>query len=149
MHPVMRRRGIAGIRAGWIRIPKIVELLFDLWMIAKMNSTGIIWTALVPTLDVIRNQRSALQRNAIEKRFNLFRRWRASEFAISHSADDFVTERTVGIGAKSNGEEPDKNKRSQGHLPHRLDRIHRIKQDWIQKQFLCNPVKPVFLLVSA
>ena len=50
----------------------------------------------------------ALQRNAIEKRFNLFRRWRASEFAISHSADDFVTERTVGIGAKSNGEEPDK-----------------------------------------
>ena len=138
MHPVMRRHGIAGIRAGWIRIPKIVELLFDLWMIAKMNSTGIIWTALVPTLDLIRNQRSALQRNAIEKRFNLFRSWRASEFAISNGTDDFVTERTVGMGAKSNGEDPDKNKRSQRHLPHRRHRIDSINRDWIQKHFLCN-----------
>src|SRR4029453_4279669 len=106
MHPVMRRRGIAGIRAGRIRIPKIVELLFDFLMIAKMNSTGIIWTALVPTFDVIRNQRSALQRNAIEKRFNLFRRWRASEFAISNGADDFVTERTVGMGRKATARTP-------------------------------------------
>src|SRR5438552_13233394 len=91
MHPVMGRPDIAGIRAGWIRIPKIVELLFDLWMIAEMNSAGIIWTALVPTLDVICNQRSALQRDTIEKRFDFLRRWRASEFAISNGADDFVT----------------------------------------------------------
>ena len=84
MHPVMRRRGIAGIRARRISIPKIVELLFDLWMIAKMNSTGIIRAALVPTFDVIRNQRRTLQRNTIEKNLYLFRRWRSSAPKFLH-----------------------------------------------------------------
>ena len=110
MHPVMGRHGIASIRARRIRIPKIVELLFDLWMIAEMDSTGIIWSALVPTLDVIRNQRSALQRNAIEKNFDLFRRWGASEFAVSNGADDFVTkwavsERTADAGNEEQSRE--------------------------------------------
>src|SRR6476660_669193 len=110
MHPVMGRHGIAGIRARRIRIPKIVELLFDLWMIAEMDSTGIIGFALVPTLDVIRNQRRALQRNAIEKNFDLFRRWGASKFAVSNGADDFVTkwavsERTADAGNEEQSRE--------------------------------------------
>src|SRR5437762_12859251 len=105
MHPVLRRCGIAGIRARRIRIPKIVELLFDLWMIAEMDSTGIIGSALVPAFDVIRNQRSALQRNAIEKNFDLLRRWRASEFAVSNGADDLVTERAIGERTADGGNE--------------------------------------------
>jgi hypothetical protein len=52
---MMGRRGIAGFRAGRIRFPKIVQLLLDLWMRGKMNSTPIIGTVLVPTLDVVRN----------------------------------------------------------------------------------------------
>src|SRR5438067_9349457 len=105
MHPVMRRRGIAGIRARRIRIPKIVELSFDLWMIAEMDSTGVIGSAFVPAFDVIRNQRSALQRNTIEKNLDLFRRWRASEFAVSNGADDLVAERAVGQGTADAGNE--------------------------------------------
>jgi len=105
MHPVMRRCGIARIRAGRIRIPKIVQLLFDLWMIAEMDSTGIIRSALVPALDVIGNQRSALERNAIEKNFDLFCCWRASEFAVSNGTDDFVTERAVGERTTDAGNE--------------------------------------------
>ena len=99
MHPVMGWRGIAGIWTGRVRIPKIVELLFDLWMIAEVNSTGIIGSALVPAFDVIGNQRSAFQRNAIEKNFDFFCRWRAREFAVSNGADDFVTERAVSEGS--------------------------------------------------
>ena len=103
MHPVMRRRGIACIRARRIRIPEIVELLFDLWMFAKMDSTGVTGSVLIPAFDVIRNQRSALQRNAIEKNLDLFRRWRASEFAVSNGADDLVTERAVSEGTADAG----------------------------------------------
>jgi hypothetical protein len=39
---MMGRRGIASIRARRIRLPKIVQLLLDLWMREKMNSTPII-----------------------------------------------------------------------------------------------------------
>ena len=55
MHPMMGRSGIGGIRARRIRLPKIVQLLLDLWMREKMNSTPIIRAILVPTLDVVRN----------------------------------------------------------------------------------------------
>ena len=107
---MMGRRGIAGIRAGRIRTPKIMELLFDLWMIAEMDSTDIIGSALVPAFDVIGNQRSALQRNSIEKNFDLFRRCRAGEFAVSNGADDFVTkwavsERTADAGNEEQSRE--------------------------------------------
>src|ERR1700704_7188371 len=55
MHPMMGWRGIGGIWARRIRLPKIVQLLLDLWMREKMNSTPIIRAILIPTLDVVRN----------------------------------------------------------------------------------------------
>src|SRR5436190_415667 len=55
MHPTMGRRLIIRVRAWWVRLPKIVQLLLDFWMREKMNSTTIIGAVLVPTLDVVRN----------------------------------------------------------------------------------------------
>jgi len=55
MHPMMGRHLIIRVRARWIRLPKIVQLLLDLWMREKMNSTPVIGPILVPTLDVVRN----------------------------------------------------------------------------------------------
>ena len=105
MHPVMGRRGIAGIWTGRVRIPKIVELLFDLWMITEVNSTGIIGSAFVPAFDVIGNERSAFQWNTIEKNFDFLCHWRAREFAVSNGADDFVTERAVSEGTADTDKE--------------------------------------------
>src|SRR5437016_6118348 len=77
MHPMMGRRGITSIWVRRIRFPKIVQLLLDLWMREKMNSTPIVGAVLVPTLDIVRNQRSPFQRNTIEKCFDFCRRRRS------------------------------------------------------------------------
>ena len=77
MHPMMGRRGITSIRVRRIRFPKIVQLLLDLWMREKMNSTPIVGAVLVPTLDIVRNQGSPFQRNTIEKCFDFCRRRRS------------------------------------------------------------------------
>src|SRR4029077_19341590 len=105
MHPMMGWRGIIGIRARRIRLPKIVQLLLDLWMRDKMNSTPIVGAVLVPTLDVVRNQGSSFQRNTIEKCFDFCRRRRSGWLAISNRADNFVTERAVAQRATDDGKE--------------------------------------------
>ena len=48
MHPVMGRGGIAGIRARWIRLPKIVQLLLD----RGLGAAGIAidWTEPLPNV---------------------------------------------------------------------------------------------------
>src|SRR5689334_25320565 len=97
MEPVMGGDFRSGIWDWRIRSPKLAKLSIDRRVIGIMRkSIEIVYSSFVPSSDLIRNQRCALERNPVGQRPDLFLRRCIRDQFIGDAAHNFMAGWPVG-----------------------------------------------------
>src|SRR5207237_6869727 len=87
--------GLRILRRG-IRSPEIAELFIDLRVLGVMRKcVWIVDTVLVPGLDLVGDDRSAFQGDAVGQRLDCFCCRRVHDQFVCNTTTDFVTARSV------------------------------------------------------